>query len=183
VEPFGSFILHPSPDIYLPSTDIDVNIVAVHGLNGSARKTWTDSATGQCWLEDLLPESIPRCRVLTFGYDSKLAFSKSRSGVEAFARDLLNRLRIVRSSSEARNRPLVFIAHSLGGIMVKKVVPEYSAIMGLPNETVLPINAHHRGLTRFSRKTNQNYILVEAAIREVAYGSMDKCDPCPEATI
>ncbi|EXK25027.1 hypothetical protein FOMG_18285 [Fusarium oxysporum f. sp. melonis 26406] len=275
VEPFGLFILHPSPDIYLPSTDIDVDIVAVHGLNGSARKTWTDSATGQCWLEDLLPESTPRCRVLTFGYDSKLAFSKSRSGVEAFARDLLNRLRIVRSSSEARNRPLVFIAHSLGGIVVKKaliiahngsevyapilkattgiiflgtphrgsdlvpwgillsnlvgvtsigknirkellrtlnkdsdmlmeissqflqratslkimsfieqqvesplttlVVPEYSAIMGLPNETVLPMNAHHRGLTRFSRKTDQNYILVEAAIREVAYGRMDKC--------
>lgn len=54
--------------------------------------------------------------------------------------------------------------------------------MGLPNETVLPLNAHHRGLTRFSRKTDQNYILVEAAIREVAYGTMDKCDDCLEAT-
>jgi hypothetical protein len=55
--------------------------------------------------------------------------------------------------------------------------------MGLPNETVLPMNAHHRGLTRFSRKTDQNYILVEAAIREVAYGSIDKCDAYPKATI
>lgn len=54
--------------------------------------------------------------------------------------------------------------------------------MGLPNETVLPLNAHHRGLTRFSRKTDQNYILVEAAIREVAYGTMDKCDDCLEPT-
>ncbi|KAH6967564.1 hypothetical protein EDB82DRAFT_435121 [Fusarium venenatum] len=268
-EPFGLFILHPSPEIYQVHGDIDVDIVAVHGLNGSAKKTWTDSATGYCWLEDLLPESIPRCRVMTFGYDSKLAFSKSQSGVEAFAQDLLNRLRVVRSSSEA-----IFIAHSLGGIVVKKaliiahngsevyipilksttgivvlgtphrgsdlvpwgillsnlvrvtsigrnirkellhtlskdsntlmeiskqflqratslrimsfveqqvesplttlVVPEYSAVMGLPNETVLPMNAHHRGLTRFLRKTDQNYILVEAAIREVAYGSMDK---------
>ncbi|SCO50241.1 uncharacterized protein FFMR_10204 [Fusarium fujikuroi] len=273
VEPFGLFILSPSPEIYQPSAECDVDIIAIHGLNGSAKKTWTDSTTGNCWLEDLLPESIPRCRVMTFGYDSKLAFSKSRSGVEAFAQDLLNRLRVVRSSPEARNRPLMFIAHSLGGIVVKKalimahngsevyspilkattgivflgtphrgsdlaswgillsnlvsvtsmgknirkellrtlskdsdtlaeiskqflqrakslkimsfieqqvesplatlVVPEYSAIMGLPNETVLPMNAHHRGLTRFPRKTDQNYMLVEAAIREVAYKERD----------
>lgn len=53
--------------------------------------------------------------------------------------------------------------------------------MGLPNETVLPMNAHHRGLTRFSRKTDQNYMLVEAAIREAAYGSLDKCYTCPKA--
>ncbi|KIL88375.1 hypothetical protein FAVG1_08454 [Fusarium avenaceum] len=266
VEPFGLFILHPSPDIYLPSTGIDFDIVAVHGLNGSARKTWTDSATGQCWLEDLLPESIPRCRIMTFGYDSKLAFSKSRSGVEAFAQDLLNRLRVIRSSkstahlycSQSRRyrsekahngseayasilkattgivflgtphrgsdlapwglllsnlvsvtsigknirkellrtlskdsdtlreissqflqratslKIMSFIEQQVESPLTTLVVPEYSAIMGLPNETVLPLNAHHRGLTRFSRKTDQNYILVEAAIREVAYGSMDE---------
>jgi hypothetical protein len=54
--------------------------------------------------------------------------------------------------------------------------------MGIPNETVLPLNAYHRDLTRFLRKTDQNYISVEAAIREVAYGTMDKCDDCHKVT-
>jgi hypothetical protein len=40
---------------------------------------------------------------MTFGYDSGLAFTKSRSGIQNFARDLLNRLRIVRSTYEVSN--------------------------------------------------------------------------------
>jgi hypothetical protein len=39
---------------------------------------------------------------MTFGYDSGLAFSKSKAGIENFARDLLNKLRAVRSSYEVR---------------------------------------------------------------------------------
>jgi hypothetical protein len=78
---------------------IDVSsIVAVHGLNGSGRKTWTDKETGTFWLEDLLPTSFPTARIMTFAYDSALAFSKSKAGVETFARDLLNRLRMLRGS-------------------------------------------------------------------------------------
>lgn len=88
--------------------------------------------------------SVPESRVMTFGYDSSLAFSKSRAGIENYARDLLNRLRAVRASPEvcaviclvatrscadtvpqAKHRPLVFVAHSLGGIVVKKVGPRH----------------------------------------------------------
>lgn len=68
-----------------------------HGLNGSGRKTWTDQDTGTFWLEDLLPSSLPDARIMTFAYDSTLAFSKSTAGIENFARDLLNRLRIIRT--------------------------------------------------------------------------------------
>ncbi|KAK5659859.1 hypothetical protein OQA88_13322 [Cercophora sp. LCS_1] len=59
---------------------------------------------------------------MTFGYDSGLAFSKSRGGIENYARDLLNRLNIVRADSQTRKRPLVFVAHSLGGAVVKKAL-------------------------------------------------------------
>lgn len=46
------------------------------------------------------------------------------------------------------------------------MVPEHSAILGLPNEMVLPSNATHRGICRFPGK-NQDYSLVEFAIREI----------------
>ena len=75
-----------------------ISIVAVHGLNGTARATWTDKDTGYFWLEDSLPQTVPRGRVMTFGYDSALAFSRSKAGIETFAIDLLNRLRLVRSN-------------------------------------------------------------------------------------
>lgn len=72
------------------------SIVAVHGLNGKARKTWLDAESGKIWLEDFLPAAVPEARVMTFGYDSALAFSRSKAGIETFARDLLNRLKMVR---------------------------------------------------------------------------------------
>lgn len=74
--------------------------MAVHGLNGTARKTWTERESGKFWLEDFLPDAFPSVRTMTFGYDSGLAFSRSKAGVENFARDLLNRLRAVRTTSE-----------------------------------------------------------------------------------
>lgn len=78
------------------------SIVAVHGLNGTAKKTWTDPESGKFWLEDFLPEALPKSRIMTFGYDSGLAFNRSKAGIENFARDLLNRLRMVRSSGDVR---------------------------------------------------------------------------------
>lgn len=74
--------------------------MAIHGLNGTARKTWTDAVSGSFWLEDFLPDAFPKARIMTFGYDSGLAFTRSKAGVESFARDLLNRLRMLRSSYE-----------------------------------------------------------------------------------
>lgn len=80
-----------------------LSIVAVHGLDGNARSTWTDPDSGKFWLEDFLPDAFPKARVITFGYDSGLAFSRSKAGIENSARDLLNRLRILRSSYEVTN--------------------------------------------------------------------------------
>jgi hypothetical protein len=48
-----------------------------------------------------------------------------------------------------------------------QVVSEYSAVMGLPNELVIPVNANHRNICRYSTKQSQTYILVEAAIQEL----------------
>lgn len=53
------------------------------------------------------------------------------------------------------------------------VVPEHSAILGLPNERVYPMHAHHRNMCRFESKESQNFLLVEGAIKELVSGSLE----------
>jgi len=101
-----------------------VDIVALHGLNGHYYDTWSgkrqNSNLKYNWLESELRIQIPNARIMSYGYDSAI-FSKSIADVTTFADQLLEALMGFRSSSTERNRPLVFICHSLGGIVFKKV--------------------------------------------------------------
>ena len=53
-----------------------------------------------------------------------------------------------------------------------QVVPESSAVIGLPNEMIVPLNADHRGMCRFPSSYDQNYTMVEFNIREIAFGEI-----------
>jgi hypothetical protein len=100
-----------------------IDIVAIHGLNGHWENTWrttTQNGGGVNWLREFLPQQVPRARVMSFGYDSVLQFSKSVADIGTFAEQLLEDL-ISRRAGPATRRPIIFICHSLGGIVVKKV--------------------------------------------------------------
>ena len=74
------------------------------------------------WPSDLLPSAIPQGRVLTWGYDVDIAhvFSKtSKASIFQHAETLLSDLVTLRYSMSDKSRPIIFIAHSLGGIVVK----------------------------------------------------------------
>jgi hypothetical protein len=100
-----------------------VDVIAVHGLQGHAYKTWQHE-NGSLWLRDFLPADVPFARIFTFGYESTVAFSNSVAKLEDKALDLLNQLSVERKSDNAAKdvRPIVFICHSLGGIIVKKAL-------------------------------------------------------------
>jgi triacylglycerol esterase/lipase EstA (alpha/beta hydrolase family) len=92
--------------------------VAIHGLGGHPFRTWTDK-DGHLWLRDSLPEHIPHSRIFTYGYDSGIFFSRSRSQTHDFALDLLFRLH---SEQRSHPRPILFVCHSLGGVVFKQAL-------------------------------------------------------------
>ena len=113
--------IYPKDPTY---TDAEIDIIAVHGLDPldnplHATKTWS-ARNGKLWLSDFLPDRNPRIRVLLYGYNSSAVFGASTSGINGAAENLLNYLRIERK--QAPKRPIVWISHSLGGIVVKKAI-------------------------------------------------------------
>lgn len=95
----------------------------MHGLNPAnkeshAEETWTSG--DKLWLKDFLPSRLPTARVMIFGYNSNVAFNTSIDGVREQAAILLERLELEREDVE--ERPIIFVAHSLGGIIVKRAL-------------------------------------------------------------
>ncbi|KFZ09362.1 hypothetical protein V502_08808 [Pseudogymnoascus sp. VKM F-4520 (FW-2644)] len=128
------------------------DIVLVHGLGGHPIDTWTytppklsagglrrtlgipkkqseerdnDGDRSIFWPAELLPQSVKNARILTYGYDSDPVHflnSVNRSNIYQHATNLLQNLSDERM--EDPNRPIIFVAHSLGGILVKDVLKQ-----------------------------------------------------------
>lgn len=107
--------------LYSSAGDPTVDIIAVTGLAGHAFGSWRSRQTGQMWLRDWLPKAVPTARILTYGYDTTLIGGQSNASVLEFATRLLEAIKTVRSGSAAQ-RPLVFIGHSLGGLIIKQLL-------------------------------------------------------------
>lgn len=101
------------------------SIVAVHGLNGHRESTWTDD-NNVLWLRDLLPSKLLNARVWTWGYDSRTHTKSHHDHLTIkklydHARELVHDLDGERRDDSSYQRPIIFIAHGLGGIVVKSV--------------------------------------------------------------
>lgn len=115
-----------SVDLGEPDDELsfNVDIVAIHGLGGDIHSTWTHK-NGTFWLQDLLPVSMPGARIFSYGYPSDTFLSRSVAGIRDFAVYLLNAIED-KLREDARGkmedfRPIIYICHSLGGIVFKQV--------------------------------------------------------------
>ena len=74
------------------------------------------------WPRDFLPKAFPQARIVTWGYDVQiedLSAATSKASIFHHSENLLSDLVMLRKSDAAKLKPLIFIAHSLGGIVVK----------------------------------------------------------------
>ncbi|OJJ85487.1 uncharacterized protein ASPGLDRAFT_45452 [Aspergillus glaucus CBS 516.65] len=94
-----------------------VDIVAIHSPNRNPIKLFMSTATGKFWLgdEDMLPRDIPNCRVLAFSYSGS-------DSIMASAMQLVESLVHNRRLEGNIERPIMFICHSVGGIIAKQAL-------------------------------------------------------------
>ncbi|KAL8366576.1 hypothetical protein RB595_010437 [Gaeumannomyces hyphopodioides] len=115
--PDGVKVLHDCPGA-------TVDICFVHGLTGNRDSTWTADGQSTPWPGTLLPQKLKNARILTYGYDAYVLRRSvaSNNRLNDHAKNLLNDLTTDRASCEARSRPLIFVAHSLGGLVCKEAI-------------------------------------------------------------
>ena len=118
--PDGLKVLYASPNAV-------VDICFVHGLAGGRESTWTAPGQSAPWLATLLPDALPDVRILAHGYDAYLEHSSavSSNNLGDHARNLINDLATDREDSRVE-RPIVFVAHGLGGLVCKEGILQSS---------------------------------------------------------
>ena len=129
---------HGLTEVFKPADTSTVDIVFVHGINGHPFGTWTSENNRIFWPAELLPHFIEevKARVLTYGYDADTFDSAltcddqppshpprnevGQDRIHNHAEHLVAALCANRRFRHATNHPIVFVAHSLGGIVVKR---------------------------------------------------------------
>ncbi|KAI9851959.1 MAG: hypothetical protein M1838_002248 [Thelocarpon superellum] len=130
-------------EVYCPDNP-KVDIVLVHGLNGHPQTTWT-AKNGVFWPTQLLPKTLGnvRARILVYGYNADVYAFGGKSATADYilqhAQTLVFNLDSERYTEDASDRPIIFVAHSLGGILVKKALDYSSEISTVNNENLRSI--------------------------------------------
>ncbi|RKK67319.1 hypothetical protein BFJ69_g14612 [Fusarium oxysporum] len=100
--------------------DCHIDVIAVCGLGGHALGSFKEKNGRFVWLRDALPSDIPNARILTYGYNSQLVGSESFQSLTDLGRTLQVDLEDIRDPDQPRS--ILFIGHSLGGLVIKETV-------------------------------------------------------------
>ena len=93
----------------------ELDVVFIHGLNGDPKKTWTTKG-GEFW-PNWLGKEFSNVAIYSIGYRSRFFnfLAKPEKDIFELAISIMNYI----LSRGIGDRPIIFISHSLGGILTK----------------------------------------------------------------
>lgn len=99
------------------------DVVFVHGLGGASHSTWTHGTRGQpghfFWPEQL-GKKVPQCGVWSVGYGAGITeFGNPGMAIGERGLSLGSQLRLADIGTE---RPVIFVTHSMGGLVIKAMI-------------------------------------------------------------
>ncbi|KAL6871302.1 hypothetical protein J3F83DRAFT_760662 [Trichoderma novae-zelandiae] len=159
------------------------SIVAIHCLNIQAnyythRDTWCYS--GKLWPRDILPSCFEkRCRIMFFSWNDGLAVTEEDSRFVKHGDRLLRLL--MENRLEDPTRPLVFICHGVGGLIVKEALAKAHLdktgtihIIDQCTRMVAFLNTPHHNVAKSVRN------IASAAVNPTAPEVLEKLDKACE---
>lgn len=111
------------PIIGCDAADRLADVIFVHGLDGDARTTWHPSNHPEQFWPRWLGEDVPRLGVWSLNYAVSASAWKGHS-MPLYDR-AINALDLFELDGIGQ-RPLAFVCHSLGGLLVKQILREVS---------------------------------------------------------
>ena len=116
------------------------SIIAVHGLAANPVYTWVkkvpndDNGSAKVgrlneqglreilWLKHLLPKRLPNARILKYNYGSTYLIDARKESLRSIASRLMHQIHELRKDDlSAKKRPIIFIGHSFGGVVIADV--------------------------------------------------------------
>ncbi|SCN71865.1 uncharacterized protein FFB20_04054 [Fusarium fujikuroi] len=165
----GIITLHDDPSAV-------ADICFVHGLMGDRVGTWTAEGESEPWPKTLLPALLGKVHILT--------------PADRAANNLLIDLKMERIAGNASSRPLILVAHSLGGIICKR-----AALMSYDNanshlqgvymslKAIMFIGTPHKGLQTSGWASILTSLLGISAIpKDYHLSDLDSYSMLPEVT-
>lgn len=190
----GVYILHPQTRGNQP---IKADVLFIHGILGAAFKTWrqkdretseekegeeaeNEDVYSECWPKSWLAADCPNLRVLSVEYDSHLSdwmaqcpAENQRKSLAYRSGELLKKLK----QAGVGERPLVWVAHSMGGLLVKKMLldavedPDMHALLK-NTKGILFYSVPHHGTFMAEYSVNVRYLLFPSIeVRELCKDS------------
>ncbi|KAH7308422.1 hypothetical protein B0I35DRAFT_380188, partial [Stachybotrys elegans] len=119
--------------------DCHLDLIAISGLGGHAFGSFKERNGPFMWLRDALPLDFPSARILIYGYDTGLIQSSSFQNLTDLGKVLEIDMKGIQNHGQPR--PIFFIGHSLGGLVIKETIVKLKEDLGEEGASILKLTS------------------------------------------